>query len=427
MPSNILRFLTFVFVATTAGALVVSAPSVAVQEAAVDETQESQEASLPQGISEQQPESGQFVELTEGPFAGKFMVEYTATIPGTDVTFEMVPVPSGTFMMGSPETEEGRNEDEGPQRSVAVEPFWIGKHEVTWACYKTYMKLDKQFRKIADKEIRVVNEENGIDAVTAPSSLYDPGFTYSQGEEPEQPAASMTRYAAMQYTKWLSLLTGDFYRLPTEAQWEYACRAGTNTAYYFGDDPDDLEDHAWILDTSDEERQEVGQLEPNPWGLYDMYGNVAEWTLDAYSEDGYAVPEMRDGWTAFSEEQVYVRPAEVYPCVVRGGTFEADEPELCRSASRMPSDDPLWKNIDPCTPKSPWWFTTEPALGVGMRIVRPLSAPATRDEMEFWWDEQLESIELDVRNRIDFNGRGARGLVDPELPEAIEATGRRRR
>ena len=208
---------------------------------------------LPPGIVKEKPAEGRFVETDQG-----YMVPYTATIPGTDVTFEMVPIPGGKFQMGSPEDEEDRRDDEGPQFEVTVQPFWIGKHEVTWAEYKKYMELDKHFKSFQQAKTRIINDENRQDAITAPSSLYDPSFTFEAGEEPNEPAATMTQYAAKQYTKWLSLLSGPFYRLPYEAEWEYACRAGTTTAFYFGDDPDELEEHAWYYDNSDELRHAVG-------------------------------------------------------------------------------------------------------------------------------------------------------------------------
>ena len=251
-----------------------------------------------------------------------------------------------------------------------------------------------------------------------PSALYDPSFTYEAGDGPTEPAATMTQFAAKQYTKWLSQLVGNFYRLPTEAEWEYACRAGTTTAYHFGDDPDQLEEYAWFADNSDEYRHEVGQLKPNPWGLYDMYGNVAEWVLDEYSEDGYdhlEDVENVNGLTAMR------KPTEVYPRVVRGGSFLTEDVEALRSASRLGSDDEEWKDSDPNEPKSPWWYTSYEGTATGLRLFRPLTAPATKQGKYEFWNADLEEITRNAKNRIDANGRGAWGLVDPQLPKAIQS------
>ena len=153
----------------------------------------------------------------------------SVTIPGSDVKFELLPVPAGTFLLGSPAREPGRSNDEGPQTEITVDAFWMGKHEVTWGEYQAVHAAHQSLRaSLRTKWIRKVSAENQIDAVTSPSKLYDPSFTFATGDDPQQPAVSMSQYAAKQYTKWLSLLTGDFYRLPTEAEWEYACRAGTD-------------------------------------------------------------------------------------------------------------------------------------------------------------------------------------------------------
>ncbi len=345
------------------------------------------------------------------------MVPYTATIPGTTVTYEMVPIPGGTFAMGSPESESDRNDDEGPVVNIKVEPFWIGKYEVTWAEYEQYMALDEVFKNLHRNGLRKVTEENEIDGVTAPSELYDPDFTHDAGVGPRQPAATMTQFAAKQYTKWLSLISGDFYRLPTEAEWEYACRAGTTTAYYFGDDADELDDHAWHLDNGDDERHNVGTLKPNPWGLYDMYGNVAEWVLDAYSEDGYQ-HQADMGTTEIAAEQAWRRPEKLYPRVVRGGSFEL-APTYCRSAARFGSHDKAWRLEDPNFPKSPWWFTDTPGLGIGFRFIRPLNPPTDRRDQESFWNADIAKIQRDAKNRIKSNGRGSWGVVDLNLPRDI--------
>jgi formylglycine-generating enzyme required for sulfatase activity len=360
------------------------------------------------GIQSDKPTEQPFVELPDG----KFMVPYTAKIPGTSVEYQMIPIRGGKFTMGSPDSEEDRRDDEGSQFEVTVKPFWMGKYEVTWAEYKKYMQMDKIFKALQGKGLRNVTEENQVDGITAPSSLYDPSFTFEAGEEPDQPAASMTQFAAKQYTKWLSLASEDFYRLPTEAEWEYACRAGTTTAFYFGDDADDLEDNAWYYENADEERHTVGEFPPNPWGLYDMYGNVAEWVLDAYNEEGYP----HSG--SITAEEAFVKPTKLYPRVVRGGSWEL-EPEDCRSAARLASHDKDWRSEDPNFPKSPWWFTDTPGLGVGFRLLRPLDVPDSRDAKEAVWSADIEEIMDDAKNRIDQNGRGAFGVVDPGLAKDI--------
>ena len=364
------------------------------------------------GIAMVKPKEGLFVELADG----RFMVPYTEKIPGTDVEFVMIPVAGGKFKIGSPESEEGRSEDEGPQVEIGVDPFWMGKYEVTWAEYQKYMKMEALYTQLhaLGKRLPIEHEVSGLDAITAPSSLYDPSFTFSAGGEPKQPAATISQFAAKQYTKWLSLMLGDFYRLPYEAEWEYACRAGTTTPYYFGDDPDELEDHAWIFENSDDSRQDVGQKKPNPWGLYDMYGNVAEWVLDQYSEKGYQHIQS----DSVTVKDSFNKPTTVDPRVVRGGSY-LSEPEECRSASRLGSEKD-WRSSDPNIPQSPWWYTDEPATGVGFRLLRPLNEVA-REEKEMFWSADVERIMYEAKSRIQDNGRGKFGTVDPQLPEDIRA------
>ena len=361
------------------------------------------------GIVEKKPTEGRFVEVD-----GAFMVPYEMKIPGTDVEFKMVPISGGTFKMGSAEPEA--KDDVTPQVEVTVEPFWMGQYEVTWEQYQSYMAMDEAFKKLAKSGLRKVTTKEEVDAVTAPSSLYEPDITYEAGEELDQPAASMTQFAAKQYTKWLSLLSGQFYRLPYEAEWEYACRAGTSTKYYFGDDDSKLKDHAWYYKISEDQRHACGELEPNPWGLYDMYGNVSEWVLDAYTENGFeAIAGKR-----LTVQQSFQRPKKVYPRLLRGGSWYS-EAKLCNSTARLPTDDKLWKQEDPNYPKSPWWYTGEEGLGAGMRLVRPYKAPKDKAKMLTFWDADVASISRDALNRIDSNGRGAIGVVDQQLDEDIAA------
>ena len=171
------------------------------------------------------PARGTYVETDHG-----YMVLYTAKIPGTEITFEMIPIPGGEFLIGSPDQEPGRKSDEGPQVLIAVRPFWMARNEIRWEEYREYMSLYGIFKKFEWAKIRVVTDDNQIDAITAPTEIYDVSYPYEFGDDPQLPAVTMTQYAARQYTKWLSGITGQQYRLPTEAEWEYAARAGTTAA-----------------------------------------------------------------------------------------------------------------------------------------------------------------------------------------------------
>ena len=350
--------------------------------------------------------------------AGGWMVPYEETIPGTEVTFRMVPVPGGTLRMGSPDEEPDRVSDEGPQVDVAIEPFWMGSCEVAWGEYKAYMSACDLFKALESAHVRQVTPENEADAVTAPSNLYDPTTTFTNGEDPLQPAVTMTQFAARQYTKWLSGLTARFYRLPTEAEWEYACRAGTTTPWNTGADAATLKAAAWFADTSDETTHPVGEKEPNAFGLHDMHGNVAEWVLDELVPGGYARQAALPQPVPAAAAAVW--PERLSPRVIRGGAYY-DEPAQCRSAARRGSEDLPWKDVDPNLPKSPWWYTEEPALGVGMRVVRPLAPPDLAARRR-WGDADIESIRADTADRLQ-QGRGARGLVDPKLPADAAAEG----
>lgn len=361
------------------------------------------------GVVAKQPASGLFVKIEGG-----FMVPYTATIPGTDVKFQMVPVPGGTFTMGSPIDEEGRLADEGPQFDVVVKPFWMGKHEVTWDEYHCYLDMEYVFKELNHKKIRKTLKKFSVDAVTAPSELYDPVLTYDAGDKPNQPAATATQFAAKQYTKWLSVTGRDFYRLPYEAEWEYACRAGSKTAYSFGLNVDDLKEYAWYIDNSDEERHIVGTKKANAFGIFDMHGNVAEWVLDGYDKKGYT--HLKAGKT-YTVEQTFNKPKTVYSRVVRGGSFELQASQ-CRSAARLCSSRD-WKSEDPDSPESPWWLTDFPGTGVGFRLIRPLEVPKTLQAKDQFWKPDHPDIAIAAELRFETNGRGALGKVDENLAEEM--------
>ncbi len=351
------------------------------------------------GIVKEAPAGVRSVKIAEG-----YMVPYTVKM-ADGVSFEMIPIPGGKFKLGSPDSEKDRKDDEGPQVEVEIAPFWLGKCEVTWAEYKQWMKYEQTFKMPDGKTTAAADEKNKVDAVTAPSALYDPTYTYEHGEDPKLPAATMSQFAARQYTKWLTKKTGQFFRLPNEAEWEYACRAGTTTAYSFGDDLKQLDDYAWTAANSEEKPHFVGTKKPNPWGLHDMHGNMMEWTLDAHTKDGYKrLAEGKPG-VGFALTNW---PTELFPRVLRGGTFEFD-PELARSAARKASNDEKWYNEDPNRPKSPWWLTDDPARGVGMRVLRPLTVPDAA-ALPKLWEVDNETTQAGVTERLE-QGRGSQGVI----------------
>ncbi|WP_459555145.1 formylglycine-generating enzyme family protein [Lacunimicrobium album] len=295
------------------------------------------------------------------------MKPYTQKIRDLPITFDMVPIPGGVFAMGSPESEDDRNEDEGPVHQVKIEPFWMGKYEVSWDEFDAWQFCrDKQVRNLNGRDTDKVDA--AADAMTRPTPEYELVNTVGVKPMPRQghPACSMTNFAAQMYCEWLSKRTGHYYRLPTEAEWEYACRAGTKTAYSWGDDPEKIDEYAWYYDNSDEQYHPSGKKKPNPWGLYDIHGNLAEWCIDGYAADFYKKS---------NPAEAAIFPVNIshkaYEIVYRGGSWD-DEPDGLRSAVRRASDSEL-KMRDPQLPKSLWWMTE--AQHIGFRVVRPLTVP----------------------------------------------------
>ncbi|MBQ4079190.1 MAG: formylglycine-generating enzyme family protein, partial [Thermoguttaceae bacterium] len=186
-------------------------------------------------------------------------------------------------------------------------------------------------------------------------------------------------YAAQMYCKWLTATTGRYYRLPTEIEWEYACRCGTETAFEFGDDESELDDYAWYLGNSPDGYNKVMTKKPNSWGLYDMHGNVCEWVMDQYDKKAYKDFASGKIETPFVTPK---KPLSVYAMfneVSRGGSC-AHEAADCRSAKRIVSDK-SWKEHDPQFPQSIWWMTEAPY--VGFRVVRPLAVPSAEEAKLF--------------------------------------------
>ena len=306
------------------------------------------------------------------------MQNYASMIPASSSKFEMVAVQGGSFTMGSPKIEKGHKPEEGPLRKIEISPFWIGKYEVSWNEYEKFM-IDGGRRKKDGSKQFPSPEDTDIDLVSRPTKPYVE-MTFGMGKD-DYPAISMTQHAALQYCKWLSAQTGHFYRLPTEAEWEYACRAGTDTRYSFGNDEKNLHKYGWFIDNSNFKYQKVGKKLPNSWGIHDMHGNVAEWTLDSISKNGYSKVISKDP---------RVRGKDLYPRAVRGGSWN-DFPDALRSAARLGSSK-SWKIQDPQLPKSIWYHTDTQWLG--FRIVRPLKIPSA-EEIEIIWSTGIDHETLE--------------------------------
>ncbi|MBN8676913.1 MAG: SUMF1/EgtB/PvdO family nonheme iron enzyme [Chitinophagales bacterium] len=292
------------------------------------------------------------------------------TIPGTSVSFQMAHLPAGKFIMGSKPSEPGRGENEG-YHEVSLDGFWMGVCEVTWDEFYCF-----QFRHM-DADTAKNNVPFSADAIARPTPPYF-DFTYGRGRAGGFPAATMTQQAAMRYCQWLSDKTGDFYRLPTEAEWEYACRAGGSTAFSWGEKPGEADQYAWFYDNSSGSYQKVGTKKPNAWGLFDMHGNVAEWTLDFYADQYFTMLDS-------SSVNPMIFPLKKHSRTVKGGGFEDYTPQL-RCANRRKSD-PKWQARDPQIPKSKWWNPDSPF--VGFRIIRE-EKPVTKEQRDAFFAKAIK-------------------------------------
>jgi formylglycine-generating enzyme required for sulfatase activity len=221
----------------------------------------------------------------------------------------------------------------------------------------------------------------------------------------------MTQYAAKQYTKWLSRLTGNFYRLPAEVEWEYACRAGSNTLFAFGDDPQALSEYGWYAANSSQDTHPVGLKKPNRWGLYDMHGNAREWVLDQYSPTYAPLRKL-----VAAGEQPIQWPTQLHPRTVRGGSWNSDAAD-CRSAARVGSSVE-WQREEAQFPHSPHWLASGFQREVGFRIARPLNRP-TADVATKYWDADVKELQDAVAEYCS-NGHSSAGIVDANLPAAVE-------
>jgi formylglycine-generating enzyme required for sulfatase activity len=300
--------------------------------------------------------------------------DFSEVLP-SDVKLEMVYVPGGEFVMGSPESEPGHQPDEGPQHKVRVKPFWLAKCEVTWDEFYLFWKDDSLYK--SDEVPEELHGKLKPDAISKPTNTYVDEL-YDHGRE-GHPAICMTHHAAMMYCHWLRWKTKKGYRLPTEAEWEYACRAGYPGPYGFDEKTEKLEDYAWFKgnsaspehsaesqrkDNGEPTTHKVGTKKPNRFGLCDMHGNVWEWCLDHYDPKFYA----RFPADALTLGPVNKPTDKKWSHTVRGGSW-ADKSDRLRSAARRGSDKSWMKN-DPQLPQSIWWLTKMDVIG--FRVALPV-------------------------------------------------------
>lgn len=294
---------------------------------------------------------------------------FTEKVPGTTVSFDMKAIPAGEFMMGSPEKEPFRNDDEGPQKKVRVSQFFMGETEVTWDMFWAFYAETVSEGRIAPEVIFDNNSNPDADAISGPTPPF--GLAEQGWGGGTRPAITMTHYAAETFCKWLSEKTGKKYRLPTEAEWEYAARGGTDTPYFFPGDPKKFSDEGFWrkifkADTavvnsyvvyaanSRNRTQEPLKVKANPFGLKNMSGNVMEYCSDWYAPDAYS--KLTDG------AQDPTGPASGEERVVRGGWFGQDASQL-RNAARGATRHDAWLKTDPQQPKSIWWYSDVKAIG----------------------------------------------------------------
>lgn len=296
---------------------------------------------------------------------------FTEKIPGSTISFNMIAIPGGKYKMGSPENEPYRRPDEGPVKEVEISSFYMAEVEVTWDEFLVFYRQTGGEGRTTD--IKTALTEGKVDAISGPTPPYgQPDQNWGLGN---RPAITMRYATAETYCKWLSQKTGKNYRLPTEAEWEYACRAGSQTPYFFEGDPkkyskDRLMNKLFGADTTNIDRyviysensmaktQKPDAVKTNPFGLKNMLGNVAEFCSDWYSPDAYST--LTDG---IKDPK---GPASGTERVIRGGSFKS-EPTEVRSAARDFTNDEAWMRTDPQIPKSIWWYSD--CNMVGFRVV----------------------------------------------------------
>ena len=317
---------------------------------------------------------GKVIEADNGPVYDTLakvssFENFTETVPGTKAAIRMIAVPGGEFTIGSSEKEPYHSADEGPQKKVKVSPFFMGEVEVTWRQFWAFYNETMSEGRTPPEKIYANNNRPDVDAVSGPTPPF--GFPDQGWGMGNRPAITMTHYAATTFCQWLSLKTGRHYRLPTEAEWEYAARGGTETPYFFegnpkkffskrskGADTTMIGRYIVYSGNSSGKTQEPDFVKANPFGLKNMLGNVMEYCSDWYAEDAYA--KIKDG--ALDPKG----PENGTEHVVRGGSY-SDNASLVRSASRNHTEHDKWLKTDPQNPKSIWWYSD--IKGIGFRVV----------------------------------------------------------
>jgi len=309
------------------------------------------------------PKSEETGPINDAPFNVTAFADYIETIPGSRSTIAMKAIPGGAFLMGSPEKEYGRNVDEGPQTEVSVSPFFMAETEITWDQYWSFYSETMSEGRTAPSYVYQMNSRPDLDAVTGPTPPFGaPDQGWGMGS---RPAITMTHYAARTFCQWLSLKTGKTYRLPTEAEWEYAARGGTDGPYFVYADVRKSQKNASQIGksviygiNSSNRSAKPSDVEPNPFGLKNMLGNVAEYCSDWYSPDAYS---------SLTQGAVDPKgPACGTEHVVRGGLYNSSAADV-RCASRASTHHDDWLRTDPQNPKSIWWYSDY--KGIGFRVV----------------------------------------------------------
>ena len=298
---------------------------------------------------------------------------FTETVPTTGASIAMIAIPGGTFQMGSDKGDAYSDADEYPRHQVTVSPFFMSEVEVTWDQYWAFYAETMSEGRTPPEKVYANNSREDVDAVSGPTPPFGtPDQGWGMGE---RPAITMTWYAAKTFCQWLSLKTGKHYRLPTEAEWEYAARGGTDTPYFFDGKPSkytngSLRNRIFGADTTGINRyviyannsrsrtQEPSRVKANPFGLKNMVGNVAEYCSDWYDAAAYSL--AADG--AVNPQG----PASGTEHVVRGGSYMDDAADV-RCAARAHTEHDAWLRTDPQNPKSIWWYSD--IKGIGFRIV----------------------------------------------------------